>query len=82
MYDLVRLTEDQADSLDVRFRLLNELLRTSDIISVHVPLTPMTGRVPGRGVGAVGKWPAVATANGSGAGGLLIHSGGHRGAPG
>ena len=46
-YDLVRLTEDQADSLGVRFRLLNELLRTSDIVSLHVPLTPMTRHMIG-----------------------------------
>jgi hypothetical protein len=25
------------------------------------PINPSVGRVPGRGVGAVGKWPAVAT---------------------
>jgi phosphoglycerate dehydrogenase-like enzyme len=48
-YDLVRLTEDQADSLGVRFRLLNELLRTSDIVSLHVPLTPMTRHMIGAG---------------------------------
>ncbi len=46
-YDLVRLTEDQADLLGVRFRLLNELLRTSDIVSLHVPLTPMTRHMIG-----------------------------------
>ena len=39
-YDIVRLTEDQADALGVRFRLLDEVLRTSDIVSLHVPLTP------------------------------------------
>jgi len=36
-------------------------------------------RVPHGGVGAVGKWPATATVHESGGGGLLIHSGGHRG---
>jgi len=41
-YDTVRLTEDQADALGVRFRLMNELLRTSDIVSLHVPLTKLT----------------------------------------
>ncbi len=46
-YDTVRLTEDQADALGVRFRLLNELLRTSDIVSLHVPLTPQTRRMIG-----------------------------------
>ncbi len=41
-YDTARLTEDQADALGVRFRLMSELLRTSDIVSLHVPLTPRT----------------------------------------
>lgn len=46
-YDVVRLTEDQADALGVRFRLMNELLRTSDIVSLHVPLTPSTRHMIG-----------------------------------
>ena len=46
-YDIVRLTEDQSDALGVRFRLLNELLRTSDIVSLHVPLTPQTRHMVG-----------------------------------
>ena len=46
-YDVARLTEDQADSLGVRFRLLGELLRTSDIVSLHVPLTPATRHMIG-----------------------------------
>src|SRR5687767_425651 len=37
-YDIRRLTEDQEDALGVRFVLLNELLRTSDVVSLHVPL--------------------------------------------
>ncbi len=41
-YDIVRLTEDQEDALGVRFALLPELLRTSDIVSLHVPLTDRT----------------------------------------
>lgn len=48
-YDVVRLTEDQADALGVRFRLMNELLRTSDIVSLHVPLTPSTRHMIGAG---------------------------------
>jgi hypothetical protein len=32
------------------------------------------GRAPGGGVGAVGKWPAVATGEESGVGGPVIHS--------
>lgn len=46
-YDIVRLTEDQADALGVRFRLLDELLRTSDIVSLHVPLTASTRHMIG-----------------------------------
>jgi phosphoglycerate dehydrogenase-like enzyme len=41
-YDVVRLTEDQEDALGVRFVLLEELLRTSDVVSLHVPLTDGT----------------------------------------
>jgi phosphoglycerate dehydrogenase-like enzyme len=37
-YDIVRLTEDQEDALAVRFVLLDELLRMSDVVSLHVPL--------------------------------------------
>ncbi len=39
---ILRLTEDAADALGVRFRLFDEVLRTSDIVSLHVPLTPQT----------------------------------------
>lgn len=46
-YDIARLTEDQADALNVRFRLIEELLRTSDIVSLHVPLTPSTRHMIG-----------------------------------
>jgi phosphoglycerate dehydrogenase-like enzyme len=48
-YDIARLTEDQADALGVRFRLLNELLASSDIVSLHVPLTPLTRHLIGDG---------------------------------
>jgi len=41
-FDTLRLTEDAADALGVRFRLFDEVLRTSDIVSLHVPLTPQT----------------------------------------
>jgi phosphoglycerate dehydrogenase-like enzyme len=41
-YDIVRLTEDQEDALGVRFALLDELLRTSDVVTLHVPLTERT----------------------------------------
>jgi phosphoglycerate dehydrogenase-like enzyme len=41
-YDIARLTEDQEDALGVRFVLLAELLRTSDVVSLHVPLDDTT----------------------------------------
>jgi phosphoglycerate dehydrogenase-like enzyme len=41
-YDIVRLSEDQEDALGVRFALLPELLRTSDVVSLHVPLNAVT----------------------------------------
>jgi phosphoglycerate dehydrogenase-like enzyme len=41
-YDILRLTEAEEDALGVRFVLLNELLRTSDIVTLHVPLTDAT----------------------------------------
>ena len=40
--DLVRLSEDDEDATQYRYRLLPELLGTSDIVSCHVPLTPAT----------------------------------------
>jgi phosphoglycerate dehydrogenase-like enzyme len=46
-YDIVRLNEDQTDALGVRFRLLNELLRSSDIVTLHVSLTPTTRHLIG-----------------------------------
>jgi phosphoglycerate dehydrogenase-like enzyme len=41
-YDVVRLTEDQEDALGVRFALFRELLQTSDVVTLHVPLTDLT----------------------------------------
>ena len=41
-YDVLRLTEDQEDALGVRFVLFNELLRTSDVVTFHVPLNDST----------------------------------------
>ena len=40
--DIVRLSEDVEDALNVRYRLLPELLQTSDIVTLHVPLTSLT----------------------------------------
>jgi phosphoglycerate dehydrogenase-like enzyme len=41
-YDIRRLSEDAEDGLVVRFRLLRELLETSDVVSLHVPLNAST----------------------------------------
>lgn len=41
-YDTIRLTEDQEDALGVKFVLFPELLRTSDVVSLHVPLNERT----------------------------------------
>jgi phosphoglycerate dehydrogenase-like enzyme len=41
-YDVVRLSEDQEDALGVHFVLFPELLRTSDVVSLHVPLNDKT----------------------------------------
>jgi phosphoglycerate dehydrogenase-like enzyme len=48
-YDIVRLSEDAEDALGVRFRLLRELLSTSDIVSLHVPLNHSTRGMIGAG---------------------------------
>ena len=37
-YDVTRLSEEHAEQIGVRFALLEELLKTSDIVSLHVPL--------------------------------------------
>ena len=46
-YDVARLDEDAEDALGVRFRLLGELLRTCDLLSLHVPLNPTTRHLIG-----------------------------------
>jgi phosphoglycerate dehydrogenase-like enzyme len=40
--DIARLSEDAEDAMKVRYRLLPELLATSDIVTCHVPLTSLT----------------------------------------
>src|SRR5213594_478278 len=46
-YDIVRLAEDAEDALGVRFVLFQEMVRTSDVVSLHVPLTDRTRRMMG-----------------------------------
>ena len=48
-YDIARLSEDAEDALGVRFRLLRELLQTSDVVSLHVPLNASTRHMIGAG---------------------------------
>src|SRR5260370_5155035 len=46
-YDINRLTADQEDALGVRFALFPELLKTSDIVTLHVPLDKSTHNLIG-----------------------------------
>lgn len=46
-FDIMRLTEDGEDALGARFRSLPEILRGSDVVSLHVPLTPSTHKLIG-----------------------------------
>ena len=48
-YDIRRLSEAEEDALGVRFRLLPEILRGSDILSLHVPLNESTRAMIGAG---------------------------------
>lgn len=41
-YDIVRLNEEEQKSLNVRYVEMDELLSTSDIISIHIPFTKDT----------------------------------------
>ena len=45
--DIRRLTEDEEDALGVKFRLLKELMRTSDFVSLNVPLNASTKHMIG-----------------------------------
>lgn len=58
-YDIVRLTEDQGDALGVRFVLFEELLRTSDVVSLHVPLSQQTQAMIGTRELAIMKDDAI-----------------------
>jgi len=46
-YDIIRLNEDQEDALGVKFALFPELLQTSDVVSLHVPLNDQTRNMMG-----------------------------------
>ena len=41
-FDVLRLNEAQEDAVGARFRLFDEVLTQSDIVSLHVPLLPTT----------------------------------------
>jgi len=58
-YDIARLTEDQEDALGVKFRLLRELIRTSDVVSLHVPLNAATRHMIGEAELALMKPAAI-----------------------
>ncbi|MBS0519043.1 MAG: 2-hydroxyacid dehydrogenase [Proteobacteria bacterium] len=58
-YDIARLKEEEEDALGVRFRLLPEILRGSDIISLHVPLNDSTHHLIGAQELAVMKKSAI-----------------------
>jgi phosphoglycerate dehydrogenase-like enzyme len=58
-YDIARLSEDAEDALGVKFRLLRELLRTSDFVSLNVPLNDSTRHMIGAGELAIMKPTAI-----------------------
>jgi phosphoglycerate dehydrogenase-like enzyme len=47
-FDIARLSEGEADRHNVKFRLLRELLRSSDVVSLHVPLNDSTRHMIGK----------------------------------
>ncbi len=58
-YDVARLNEDTEDALGARFRLFSEVLRGSDIVSLHVPLTKETRHLIGAAELALMKPSAI-----------------------
>jgi len=47
-FDIARLSEGEADRHGVKFRLLRELLKSSDVVSLHVPLNDSTRHMIGK----------------------------------
>ena len=47
-FDIVRLSEDREDQLNVRFRLLREILAESDVISLNLPLNDSSHHMIGK----------------------------------
>jgi phosphoglycerate dehydrogenase-like enzyme len=41
-YDIIRLPEHEEDALGVRYALFDELLKISDVVTLHTPLTSVT----------------------------------------
>lgn len=58
-YDVLRLSEAEEAQLKVRYKPLNDLLRISDIVSLHVPLTQQTGGMIGERELALMKFSAI-----------------------
>ena len=58
-YDIARLPEHEEDAHGVKFRLFGELLRTSDIVSLHVPLNDSTRHMIGEAELAMLKPEAI-----------------------
>jgi phosphoglycerate dehydrogenase-like enzyme len=58
-YDIARLSDHGEDLHGARFRLLHELLRDADIVSLHVPLNPTTRRMIGAAELALMKPSAI-----------------------
>ena len=58
-YDIARLTEDQEDQIGVKFRLLRELLKRSDFVSLHTPLNASTKHLIGAAELALMKPTAI-----------------------
>ena len=58
-YDIARLPEHDEDAHGVRFRLLRELLATSDYVTMHVPLNDSTRHMIGANELALMKPTAV-----------------------